>query len=163
MLLVLVLKLPGPAAQNGLWFCFCTFGQDRVGITSWAVWVLDTSSWNVLNQFTVNFRFWISTCRIAADYCITGQVQDGWEQTCSKALTVSFLQHRGNYEHIEVTSKQLNPHVSDWLWLLLEWMNERVNERFSQSAAPQTHLEILQVISQVSHCLKSHDNRWKLL
>lgn len=58
-----------------------TFGQDGVGITFGTVWVLDCSSWNVFNQFTVNFRFWISTRGVAADHGVTREVQDGGKQT----------------------------------------------------------------------------------
>lgn len=58
-----------------------TFGQDRVGVTFGTVRVLDSSSWDVFNEFTVNLRFWISTGGVTADHCVTGQIQDGRKQT----------------------------------------------------------------------------------
>lgn len=57
-----------------------TFSKDRVGITSGAVWVLDSATRYVFYQLAVNLWFWVSTGGIAANLCITGQVEDGWEQ-----------------------------------------------------------------------------------
>lgn len=70
------LKQTGPLMSR-------TSGQNGVGITFETVWVLYPPSWNVLHQLAVDFRFWVSTCCITADYCITGQIQYGRKQTCS--------------------------------------------------------------------------------
>lgn len=57
-----------------------TFSEDRVGVTSGAVWVLDSTTRNVFHQLAVNLWFWVPTGGIASDLCVTGQVEDGREQ-----------------------------------------------------------------------------------
>lgn len=95
-----------------------TSGQNGVGITFETVWVLYPPSWNVLHQLAVDFRFWVSTCCITADYCITGQIQYGRKQTCS---TVTL----------------------EWgetlvIWWMNEWMN-RLVQVFLQVCSQMSH------------------------
>lgn len=53
--------------------------------------VLDPLSWDVFHQLAVNFGFWIAAGGVAADHGITGQVEDGGEQTWSQKLNVSLI------------------------------------------------------------------------
>lgn len=53
--------------------------------------VFDPLSWDMFHQFAVNFGFWIAAGGVAADHGITGQVEDGGEQTWSQELTVSLI------------------------------------------------------------------------